>query len=794
MASRERRQAMRYAVRVPVRFDGHTGMTLNVSASGAAFETDAPLRIGQPLRLRMRFASSEVHVRSTAHVVRVEKRPGGTGAAVRFEETESAVLEAADGVPPQPGRRDPGWPGGRTSIVREHRLTIAAGMVALGAAAPVVYDSVVRALGQARAGAYLGALGDLTLVLLTGLLGYGTIVYLLTRIGHLARLRAAPDEQAEDGPFLEEPGDSPLVALVPSSQEEPHVVLRALVSAALQPHANRRVVLLIDDPPDGDQPAPSLEAARALPGHVQTMLAPMRERCAQALGDFERRAASATLDPAAEARRVADLCHDAARWFDAQADKHPRSDLADPFFVELTFREPAARWRLEAQRWAARADAQAAPLSPGLVGRAYRRALAVFQVELSSFERKRFANLSHASNKAMNVNTYLGLLGGAYRVEAGAAGPLLSPCAAGEADLVVPDANFALILDADTIVSPEYTPALLRRFRAPDGRRLAVVQCPYSTFPATSGVLQRIAGAQTDIQYLIHQGLTRYDATYWVGANALVRLEALREIAVTDVERGYPVVKFIRDRTLIEDTESTIDLIRKGWRLFNQAERLAFSMTPADFGSLLIQRWRWANGGLLIVPKLLAYLRQPGPRVARLTEGFMRLQYLISLGPVSMALLVALGVAWDKEVRTVGLLAVGLVYYAVYARDLHLIGYRWQDIFRVVSLNLVLIPVNIMGMLSSIAQAFTGRKPRFTRTPKVPARTPVPAAYLLAELALLGLWSAHFVFSLGWGRPSVGLLMLAHALFMAYAIGAFIGYRNSVADIAAALAQRHSRA
>ena len=77
--------------------------------------------------------------------------------------------------------------------------------------------------------------------------------------------------------------------------------------------------------------------------------------------------------------------------------------------------------------------------------------------------------------------------------------------------------------------------------------------------------------------------------------------------------------------------------------MFNQTERLVFSMTPPDFGSLLIQRRRRANGGLLLVPKLMAYVLQPGKIVDRAKEGFIRLHYLISLGPVSMALLIALG-------------------------------------------------------------------------------------------------------------------------------------------------------
>ena len=41
-------------------------------------------------------------------------------------------------------------------------------------------------------------------------------------------------------------------------------------------------------------------------------------------------------------------------------------------------------------------------------------------------------------------------------------------------------------------------------------------------------MLERIAGATTDLQYIVHQGVTRYRAAYWVGANVLLRLTALR--------------------------------------------------------------------------------------------------------------------------------------------------------------------------------------------------------------------------------------------------------------------------
>src|SRR5438093_9043608 len=48
----------------------------------------------------------------------------------------------------------------------------------------------------------------------------------------------------------------------------------------------------------------------------------------------------------------------------------------------------------------------------------YRRLAALFKVEVTSFERKQYTNLSHEPNKAMNLNSYLGLMGKSFH-EAG---------------------------------------------------------------------------------------------------------------------------------------------------------------------------------------------------------------------------------------------------------------------------------------------------------------------------------------------------------------------------------------
>ena len=98
--------------------------------------------------------------------------------------------------------------------------------------------------------------------------------------------------------------------------------------------------------------------------------------------------------------------------------------------------------------------------------------------------------------------------------------------------------------------------------------------------------------------------MTYYGATFWVGANAVIRKEALEDIVEVETVGGFEIRTYIQDRTVIEDTESSIDLGAHGWKLANYPERLSYSATPPDFGSLVVQRRRWANGGLLILPKL----------------------------------------------------------------------------------------------------------------------------------------------------------------------------------------------
>ncbi|MEW5756214.1 MAG: glycosyltransferase family 2 protein [Pseudomonadota bacterium] len=649
------------------------------------------------------------------------------------------------------------------------------------AVALVVWEQsgIIAAEIQQRAWGGL-VLHGLFLMIIAALI-YGGLLYQFTRLGYLRRrLALGPASDEELAVFFEEDAPS-LTILVPSYKEDRKVVLQTLLSAALQDYPKRRVMLLIDDPPSPTALADcqQLAAARALPQDIQKMFARPLAEFVQAERGFLKRAADFQIDVSAEAARLADAWRAAAAWFAAQAEAHAVEDHTDRLFVDQILRARRDDCLRRAEAIAARSD-----LSLNVLARDYRRLASMFDVEIGSFERKRYVNLSHEPNKAMNLNSYIGLVGGHFRESQTEHGRLLESCAAHKAQWSVPQTDYFITLDADSLLLPDYAIRLIREMEQPAHARTAVMQTPYSAVPGAQGSLERIAGATTDIQYIIHQGFTRFNATYWVGANALIRARALQDIVTTSMERGYPVRRYIQDRTVIEDTESSVDLACVGWGLYNYPQRMAYSATPPDFGSLIIQRRRWANGGLIILPKLLRYLAKAP--LARLAEGFFRVHYLISIAAVNIGLLLLLSLPFGEQISSIWLPLTALPYFVAYARDLRLCGYRLSDLFRVYALNLLLVPVNLGGVFKSLEQAITGKQIPFGRTPKIKGRTAAGALYILAAYALCLQWVFGAIITYTKGYGFLAAFALMNALFMAYAIKTFVGVGESREDLLAA--------
>src|SRR5581483_2196257 len=137
-------------------------------------------------------------------------------------------------------------------------------------------------------------------------------------------------------------------------------------------------------------------------------------------------------------------------------------------------------------------------------------------------------SLSHEANKAMNLNAYIGLMGGTYRTEQTPDGPILVPTTEQSPQTIsFPDSDFLLTLDADSILLRDYCLRLVYFLQQPGNERAAVTQTPYSSFRGATSRIERLAAATTDIQHILQQGMTHYGATFWVGANAVIRKRAL---------------------------------------------------------------------------------------------------------------------------------------------------------------------------------------------------------------------------------------------------------------------------
>lgn len=645
------------------------------------------------------------------------------------------------------------------------------------------------------------------------LLTFSACMYLLARSAALPRFaahrrarRIALDEHVaqttQDAPATADERTPRLVALLPSRTEDPDLVRLSLWSVALQEFPNLHVVLLIDDDPDPTDPAEqdSLRQSRMLASEIMAQLAPMRMRVEAALVRLHRSPTGEPGSPGADdATAIVVREHTAAaEWLRARADAAPARTHVEVFFADQVLRALATSLDATARALDEALERDEAPLSNERAEQVLQRLINIFTVEMSSFERKRYASLSHAPNKAMNLNSYLGLLGGRYREQQDTRGLTLVPftaaraAGAGEsgtdqsAIIDTPDCEFVLTLDADSMLLPEYCLRLVHLLDQPENATIAVAQTPYSAYRGAPTRLERLAGATTDLQHIVHQGLTAFGATYWVGANAVLRRSALEDIRRETDEDGVRVVRFISDRTVIEDTESSIDIAAHGWSLLNYPERLSYSATPPDFGSLVIQRQRWADGGLLILPRLheLIVGRRRQGEPLPLTQKLLRANYLGSITWVTLGLVAVLTLnPLGGQLVTLQLLLIATPYFVEMASDLRYLGYRRRDVLGIYGLNLLILPANLAGSIASVAQALTDRKARFVRTPKVSTRTPAPALYVLAPLVIVGGAAAIAVragMTGDWGTTAFAGFT---ALAAAWGVTRLIGLREALSDL-----------
>lgn len=620
--------------------------------------------------------------------------------------------------------------------------------------------------------------------LIVTFLTLSALIYLIARQGALQNFKkhARAPQRLLDEHFSKH--RSSITVLVPSYNEEVQVIRKTLLSAALQEHSSIRVVLLLDDNPFNIKPedAERIEKTKALGVEIKDFLSEPYTRASELHTELQAKGFACTKETVEQVARQYTW---SAQWLEQKAKEEAIEDHVDVFFAEQVLIELAKDLRVAAAELTT-THLEGEKLSKGRMEQVCNRLVWIFRAELDLFERKRYISLSHELNKAMNLNSYIGLMGGMYRnVQATEGTILMETKKASEADIVIPDSDFILTLDADSILLREYCSRLVYFLQQPNNADVAVVQTPYSSFRGAPSRLERLSGATTDIQHIIHQGMSYYNATFWVGANAVIRKKALEDIVETEFIGGFEVKRFVQDHTVIEDTESSIDMALHDWRLVNYPERLSYSATPPDFGSLVVQRLRWANGGLLIFPKLLklAHLRKHEGRPISRTEFFVRTNYMVSIAWSSFGLALLLAYPYDGRLLSPLILLAAAPYFIAISMDLKYCRYNYTDIFRIYGFNLILLPVNIAGTLKSLQQAITTKKISFARTPKVKNRTATAWLYLVSPLLIIGfslftLW--RNIEGENWGNAAFAGF---NAFAATWAVVAYIGAKNMMVDL-----------
>jgi cellulose synthase/poly-beta-1,6-N-acetylglucosamine synthase-like glycosyltransferase len=202
------------------------------------------------------------------------------------------------------------------------------------------------------------------------------------------------------------------------------------------------------------------------------------------------------------------------------------------------------------------------------------------------------------------------------------------------------DADIVAIFDADHVPDPSFFPKTLGYFDDPE---IAVVQTPQDFYNVTSfehidlqalPVWDRQPVHEETVFYrVIGPGKNRWDAAFWCGTNALVRVAALRDIGG------------VRTETVTEDIHSSVELQKRGWRVVYHNEVLARGLAATNAGQFRLQRHRWATGAMQL-------MRAEHPIVTRRLKLRQRIAYAATL------------LAWFDSWRALAYLLVPIVVLA----------------------------------------------------------------------------------------------------------------------------------
>ena len=326
--------------------------------------------------------------------------------------------------------------------------------------------------------------------------------------------------------------------------------------------------------------------------------------------------------------------------------------------------------------------------------------------------------------------------------------------------LGVIEAEIMAVLDADHVAAPDFLRATLGYFADP---RVAIVQTPQDFYNVTS--FEHGSGTaygepfheQTLFYRLLQPGKNRWNAAFWCGTNALVRMSALREIGGAATE------------TITEDIHTTIRLHRAGWKTVYHNEVLARGLAADDAAQYQLQRNRWGTGAMQVL-RTENPLTVPGLSLGqRLGYGSTLLGWFDSWRTLAFLLLPpAVLLSGQIPILADGLTFAALfgITYGLQQLALYLLGRGAYRPLLSVVFDLVRMSPNFKATLT----LFVARAPRFRVTPK--GRMAADRGRIDPPVLLPLSLGVSFVAAGAYALHLVGLLDLGYASEWA-ALGAF---------------------
>ena len=152
--------------------------------------------------------------------------------------------------------------------------------------------------------------------------------------------------------------------------------------------------------------------------------------------------------------------------------------------------------------------------------------------------------------------------------------------------------KYVVIFDADQCPLPEFLNRVVPIMESDD--RLAFVQTPqFYTNTDESRIAKAAAFQQAVFYEYICEGKSSQEAMFCCGTNIIFRKEALQEVGGLDED------------TVTEDFATSLRLHQAKWKSLYYNHTCAFGMAPENLTSYLMQQYRWANGTISVLRKVV---------------------------------------------------------------------------------------------------------------------------------------------------------------------------------------------